>query len=401
MERRKREPAALADQDGGGRGHKRRGERRAARAAGAELPGAGGVAPQRAAGARLTPREGREDLHPGRGEIDERPVAVGEVRRPVGLVERAHADHVRERGRPARVVLRAAEGSAVPGRGDDDDAALRRVVDRRVLERRVRVAARVLGVARPAQAEVDHLGARVDRPADRARLVDDRDRAVRRDDLGHEQLDRDARPGRALGVAERRRDLARDDRAVAESGPRAPATRRSCATRRCGRPARDGRRPRPNRRRRREPRGWSGTSGQKSNARIASRYHCLGASGSFGSNARRRVAVSRSTERTPASRAARAESASSSSTEKTSVSSARRFATSRPPVAAATERSSCAVFAPSATCTESSPEAAPAGEARTVAAASPARTTAARLTWRPSPARRRPCPWASRAGTRS
>ncbi len=61
----------------------------------------------------------------------------------VRAVERAHADHVRERGGPGRVVLRALEGGAVSGGARRRDAALSRVVDRRVLERRVVVVPRL------------------------------------------------------------------------------------------------------------------------------------------------------------------------------------------------------------------------------------------------------------------
>ena len=66
----------------------------------------------------------------------------------------------------------------------------------------------------PAEAEVDHPGAAVDRPADRLGLCLEADRPVGSDDLGDQKLGREADAGDTLAVVERGADLTRDERSV-------------------------------------------------------------------------------------------------------------------------------------------------------------------------------------------
>ena len=70
-------------------------------------------------------------------------------------------------------------------------------------------------IAEAAEAEVDHPGPVVDRPADRLRLCDRRDSAVGADDLRDQQLGGEGDAGDPLPVAERRGDDPGDERAVA------------------------------------------------------------------------------------------------------------------------------------------------------------------------------------------
>ena len=116
-------------------------------------------------------RQGREDRLPGRRDVVEDRVTVREVRDRAVLRERAHADHVRERGRVAGEVPRLARRLvAVPDRGDDDDVVRDRVGDGLGLRLRVRVARGMQRIADPAEAHVDHARALVDGPPDRLRL---------------------------------------------------------------------------------------------------------------------------------------------------------------------------------------------------------------------------------------
>ena len=77
---------------------------------------------------------------PGRGEVVVDRVAIRVVGHRAVLADRADADHVRQRGGVVREVPRRRRRlRAVPDRRDDDDALRVRVLDRRLLERRVRV----------------------------------------------------------------------------------------------------------------------------------------------------------------------------------------------------------------------------------------------------------------------
>ncbi len=129
--------------------------------------------------------------------------------------QRADADHVRQRGRVARVGPRRRERLVRVADRRDDHGALRvRVRDGARLDRGVRVAVLVLRIARPAEAEVDHLRAVVRGPADRGRLGLDRDVSARLDDLRDDQL-RGVRHADGPGRVHVRDDLSGDEGAVA------------------------------------------------------------------------------------------------------------------------------------------------------------------------------------------
>ena len=131
-----------------------------------------GVRPVGAAGTAATGSSGRrEDRRPGAARSLYTRVAVRVVGdRPV-LAERAHAEHVWKRRRVVGERPRRRGRLRRRSHGGDDDRAVRiRVLDSGLLERRVRVKARVERVTDTAEAEVDHPRAVVDRPADRARF---------------------------------------------------------------------------------------------------------------------------------------------------------------------------------------------------------------------------------------
>ena len=196
-----------------GRGrYLRRGERRplgtevGGRAARVALIGAGRVV----GGERA--RERREDPLSRCGDVDVEGVAVREGRD--GAVPRQGAD-AQDVGQGRRVVRigpgRARRLRAVPDRGDDDSAFAERVLHRRLLERRVRVAARVDRIADAAEAQVDHTRALVCRPADRGNLGAERHGAARRYDLRDDEPRVERHPRDPLAVVERRSDQAGDE----------------------------------------------------------------------------------------------------------------------------------------------------------------------------------------------
>ena len=174
-----------------------------------------GVALRRAVrlGVRQLLREGGEDADSRGGDVDEGRILVREVGNVARAGQRADADHVRQRRRPARVRPRGrVRLVGVADRGDDDRSLPHGVGDRLGLDLRVRVERGSVRVADGAEAEVDDARALVDRPADAGRLGLERDRAVGGDDLGHEQLGR-------VGEA---------DDAGLSSGRRRSRRRRSC-----------------------------------------------------------------------------------------------------------------------------------------------------------------------------
>ncbi len=137
----------------------------------------------------------------------------------------------RETPRRPRRLVRVADG------GDHDRSALHGVRDRLLLEPGVRVAARVAGIAKPPEADVDDSRAVVDGPVDRARLRLHRDRAVRGDDLRDHQLRRRGKARDSDVVVELRGDDAGHDRAVAArvlGGPSDEALRRRDLAREVG-----------------------------------------------------------------------------------------------------------------------------------------------------------------------
>ncbi len=126
----------------------------------------------------------------------------------------AHADHVGQRRRPARVrPRRRIRLVRVPDRGHDHSSLPHGVGHRLSLDLRVRVEIGIVRVPDGAEAEVDDPRPVVDGPADAGRLGLERDRPVVGDHLGHEQLGlvRDTDDTcRVQGPG----DLAGDDRAV-------------------------------------------------------------------------------------------------------------------------------------------------------------------------------------------
>ena len=129
--------------------------------------------------------------------------------------DRADADHVWQRGGVMREPpRRRGRLRTVSDRGNHDDALRVGVLDRRLLERRVRVELRVERVANAAEAEVDHARALVDRPANRGHLALERDLAVSLDDLCDHELRVEREPCDPLVVGRVRGDLPGDERAV-------------------------------------------------------------------------------------------------------------------------------------------------------------------------------------------
>jgi hypothetical protein len=73
---------------------------------------------------------------------------------------------------------------------------------------------RIHGIANTAEAQVDHLRAAVDCPADRPGLRVERNGAVRANDLRDEQPGRERQTGDALCIVHPRRDQAGDESPV-------------------------------------------------------------------------------------------------------------------------------------------------------------------------------------------
>ena len=160
-------------------------------------------------------RDRREDRVAGRGDVVVDRVAVRVVGDRAVLLQRADADHVRQRRRVVRVRPRRLRRLRPVADGSDDHRALRvRVVDRRLLERRVRVDPRVERVAHPAEAEVDDARAVIDGPVDCVDLGLQRHRAVGLHDLRDEQLRVERDSGDAVAVERARGDLAGHERPV-------------------------------------------------------------------------------------------------------------------------------------------------------------------------------------------
>jgi hypothetical protein len=103
---------------------------------------------------------------------------------------------------------------AVPDCGDDDRPVSVCVAHRGRLERRKGVLVGIARIAEAADAEVDHAGAVLHRPADRAGLGLDVDEVVGVDNLGNEQLGGGRHAGDSGSVVEGGRDHTRDERAV-------------------------------------------------------------------------------------------------------------------------------------------------------------------------------------------
>ena len=166
---------------------------------------------------RQRAREQREDVHPGRGQVDVAVVAVREARHAAQAPVGPDAEHVWERGRVARPRPRLLRRVVAVANSRDDERSLPDgELDRPLLGPGEAVDARVARVARAAEAEVDHARALLNGPADRARLRPRRDRAVVADDLRHHQARRRREARDPRRVVRDRRDLARDERAVTE-----------------------------------------------------------------------------------------------------------------------------------------------------------------------------------------
>ena len=165
---------------------------------------------------RQRPRDRREDVLTGRGEVVVDDVAVGEERHRAVAGERAHADHVRERRRVARVRPRRRRRLVGVADGRDDHGAVPNgVLDRVGLAQGVGVPPRIARIAQPAEAEVDDPRSVVDGPADRGGLGLERDRAVAAHDFGDQELRREGDARDPLPVVGRRGDLSRDEGPVA------------------------------------------------------------------------------------------------------------------------------------------------------------------------------------------
>ena len=162
-------------------------------------------------------REGREDLLPGAAMSLNCASRFENAGEPPVAAERADAEHVRQRRGPARVrprLRRRLVGVARPRRRRARPSRPRR----RPRPPRAASTCRAPGsrrVAEAAEAHVDDAGAVRDRPADRLRLRLDRDRPLRPDDLGDEQLGRRSEPGDPDAVVRLGCDQARDERPVA------------------------------------------------------------------------------------------------------------------------------------------------------------------------------------------
>ena len=155
---------------------------------------------------------------PGRRDVVEHRVGVGERRPGQALVDGRDADHVAERRRPAGVDAGAADG--VADRGHDDGPAAHGVGDRIALGARELVELRVLRIAVAAEREVDHARAGADRVADGLRLVPRVDVAAADDAIVEQPDVRGAHPEPADPVVGVGGDDARDRRAVHERGRR-------------------------------------------------------------------------------------------------------------------------------------------------------------------------------------
>ncbi len=210
-----RERRVDAEQDGRGRSDLRRRERGALGMA-VVADRTVGVALRAAIrlSVRQGPREGGEDADARCGEVDEAQVLVREVGNVAGAGQSAHADHVGQRRRPARVrPRRRIRLVRVPDRGHDHRTLPHGVGHRLGLDLRVRVQIGIFRVPDGAEAEVDDPRPVLDGPADAGRLGLERDGAVVGDHLGHEQLGRVGDTDDTCRV-QGPGDLTGDDRAV-------------------------------------------------------------------------------------------------------------------------------------------------------------------------------------------